>query len=439
MHAFVSLASNFDFSSNSYVEELLSYQHLMYYVQDAVIAVLLWRGHFSSTFAGCTVKLPLHSMNLFITLAVLVEHPRLAPCFFFASIGWLLLGVMGWRRRSPDPWSRCKPYREFADILACGQSLAPPDSIASNENAEEAAKFQEKMRKRIIDAEEAARIAYEQQQEEQQQQMAEMEGIGGDTDISTKQGSGIVSTIDVFKPFLYPIQQYLDLVVGYVRIVRNIVVWEEAYISFWITSGSFILAVIFYFLPWLFILQWTARIFVWVVCGPWMKLVDVFYFSKIKPLTEEELAEKKRKEKMARLLRRKDAVREARIQREDAAKLKAMKKIMFGKFVTKVPVLKQDRHQDFPLAESSATPYKPAPQSLAQLAMKEAGYHRTRLPGQHLVGNMIPRVRRFRDTYCGTVVVSPLLTFVLSCCLDGDCIVYRGAYWSRDETAVYAE
>jgi len=377
---------------NSYVEELLSYQHLVYYVQDAVISLLLWRGHFTCTFAGHTIMLPLHSLNAFITLTVLVEHPRLAPSFFFASIGWLLVAVMGWRRRSPDPWSRCKPYREFAEALALGHCVTPPDSIASFENAEEAAKFQEKMQKRIIDAEEAARIAYEKQQKEQEEEMAEVQGIGGDTDISTKHGSGIVSSIDVFKPFLYPIQQYLDLAVGYVRIVRNIVIWDEAYMSFWITTGCFVLAVVFYFLPWVFMLQWTARIVVWVLFGPWMKAVDVFYYSKIKPLTEEELARKQREADKARLLKRKDAVREARIQKENAAKLKAMKKIMFGKFVTKVPVIKQDRHHDFPLAESSATPYHPEPQSLAELAMKEAGYHRTRMPGQHLVGVMIPRV-----------------------------------------------
>jgi len=367
----------------------------MYYVQDAGIALLLWRGHYSCTIAGHTVKLPLHSLNAFITLAVLVEHPRLAPCFFFLSIGWLLIGVMGWRRRSPDPWSRCKPYTEFAETLAMGNSLAGGESIEAFQNAEEAAKWQESMQKRIIDAEEAARIAYETQQKEQEEEMAEMEGIGGDTDISTKQGSGIVSSIDVFKPFLFPIQQYLDIAVSYVRVVRNVVVWEESYISFWVTTGCFLLAVIFYFLPWLFLLQWTARIIVWVVFGPWMKLVDVFYYSKIKPLTKEEQEEKEREAEKLRRLRRKDKVREVRIQKEDASKLKAMKKIMFGKFVTQVPVLKQDRHQDFPLSESSAVPYKPKPHTLAELAMKEAGYHRTRLPGQHLVGEMIPRVSMY--------------------------------------------
>jgi hypothetical protein len=381
-------------SSSSYVEELLAYQHLIYYLQDAVMSLLLWRGHFQCTIAGHELLLPLHSLNAFIMLALLVEHPRLAPSFFFGSIGWLLVAVMGWRRRSPDPWSRCKPYRQFAETLAMGNSLEPNYSIEAYENAEEAAKFQEKMQKRIADAEEAARVAYEQQQKEQEEEMAEMEGIGGDTDISTKEGGGIVSTIDVFKPFLYPIQQYLDLAVGYVRIVRNVIVWEEAYISFWVTTGCFALSFVFFFLPWVFLLQWTARIIVWVVFGPWMKLVDVFYVSKIKPLTEEELEAQKKAAEQLRLMKRKDAVRELRIQKEDAAKLKAMKKIMFGKFVTRVPVLKQDRHQDFPLAESSATPYKPEPHTLAELAMKEAGYHCTRLPGQHLVGDMIPRVSR---------------------------------------------
>lgn len=396
---------------NSYVEELLSYQHLVYYIQDAVMAVLLWKGHFECTILGHDIKLPLHSMNAFITLTILVEHPRLVPCFFFASIGWLLIAVMGWRRRSPDPWSRCKPYREFAETLALGHSMAAPPSIEPYENAEEAAKFQQKMQQRIIDAEEAARIAYQKQQKEQEEEMADIQGVGGDTDISTKQGSGIVSSIDVFKPFLFPIQQYLDLAVGYLRIVRNVLVWEEAYISFWVATGCFGLAVIFFFLPWVFLLHWTARIIVWVAFGPWMKLVDVFYVSKIKPLSEDEEAEKQRQAEMLRRLKRKDKVKEARIQKEDTTKLKAMKKIMFGKFVTRVPVIKQDRHQDFPLAESSATPYTPKEHSLAELAMKEAGYHRTRLPGQHLVGNMIPRMETasFTEAPTGAATKDPSL------------------------------
>jgi len=52
---------------------------------------------------------------------------------------------------------------------------------------------------------------------------------------------------------------------------------------------------------------------------------------------------------------------------------------MFGKYITNIPILKQDRYKDKPLPESYAVPYKPDPLPLADLAMKEAGYSRARL------------------------------------------------------------
>jgi hypothetical protein len=378
---------------NSYVEELLAFQNLLYYVQDALIALLLWRGTFSLTIAGHNVKLPLHSINAFISFVVLVEKPRLLPSFYFACIGWFLLAVMGFRNNIPDPWMKCKSFRQFLEILIVGDSVASPDRIDAYQNAEESAKWQEEAQQRIIATEEAARVKYEEQTRQQEEEMRELEEAGGgDTDITTKTGSGMMSSIDVFKPFLYPIQQYLGLAVGYVRVTRNIVVWEECYITFWITLGSFILSVAFIFVPWAFIMKWSARLIVWTLFGPWMKLVDIFYYSKITPLSEEEQAAAKWKSEILRREKRQAAVTEARMKRENAMKLKAMKKIMFGKFVTKVPVLKEDRHHDTPLAESAAVPFVPKQHSLAELAMKEAGYHHTRLPGQHLVGDMIPKV-----------------------------------------------
>ena len=70
-----------------------------------------------------------------------------------------------------------------------------------------------------------------------------------------------------------------------------------------------------------------------------------------------------------------------------------MQKYMFGRFALRIPILKQDRYADMPLAESFATPYKEKDFSLAELAMQEAGYNKKRIPGQTLEGDMIPYVR----------------------------------------------
>lgn len=182
------------------------------------------------------------------------------------------------------------------------------------------------------------------------------------------------------------------MVCRYLRHARFIIFWQESYFAFWIASACFLLAFMFMFVPWFFLIRWTCRIIVWTVFGPWMKLVDVFYVSKLKPPTEEDIAAKKLAEKERRREATFEAAGKARIKREDARKLKAMKKYMFGKFIAKVPVLKEDRYRDIPLPSSSAVPYQTKALGLSELAMQEAGYHRKRVPGQHLVGHMIPHV-----------------------------------------------
>lgn len=126
------------------------------------------------------------------------------------------------------------------------------------------------------------------------------------------------------------------------------------------------------------------------IFGPWMKAVDVFYYSRIQPLSEDELEEREKFQRLQRQELTSKAATANRIKRENAAKLRDIKKFMFGDYITKVPVLKADRHRDAPLPESQAVPYVPKPLQLADLAMREAGYKRTRLPGQHLKGDMIP-------------------------------------------------
>lgn len=120
-----------------------------------------------------------------------------------------------------------------------------------------------------------------------------------------------------------------------------------------------------------------------------MKLVDIFYTSKHKPLSNEE---EKAKIELNRKLReqvKNKLVREARIKRENAGKLKAMKTYLFGKFTTYIPILKQERYIDFPLPESYAKPYESKKLSLGELAMQEGGKNCERVDGQQLVGDMI--------------------------------------------------
>jgi len=229
-----------------------------------------------------------------------------------------------------------------------------------------------------------------------------------DTDLGTKMNQSSINPNPV-RAALYPIQLCLGIIVRAIRIITNILSWQEAYISFWVTTCSLVLAIISLFIPWLWCLKWGSRVFAWTLFGPWMKLVDIYYVSLIEPETDEQRERRKKAEKLAQKLQHSEKVVQARIARENTAKLKSMKEYMFGKYALRVPVLKQDRYQDIPLAESFATPYREKDFSLAELAMQEAGYNKRRVPGQTLVGDMIPYVKEenFTRAPIGKATLNP--------------------------------
>jgi hypothetical protein len=373
---------------------LTEYNYVLFYLQDAIVTLLLWRGHFPIRIGSRDVNLPIHSFNAFVVATVLVERPQLFPAFCFASIAWVLLAVMGWRRNSPNAWGRCKSYGELIQALVLGKMGISPPSIKPFERFDETKLEMEQWVKRIEDSQEQSRLAYIEAEKAEQERQKELEEIGDmENDISTKVGGGF--SIDPTKAVLHPIQLLVGWIVPKIRFVKNVVIWEECYFSFWVATASAFLAIVSVFIPWFWIIKWSSRLVAWTIFGPWMKLLDVFYFSTLKPETETEKKLREQQEKLKRRLATTELASQARQKREDAAKLKVMKKYMFGKFGIKVPVLKEDRWSDRPLPESSATPYSAKSLSLAQLAMQEAGYNRTRIPGQNLIGNMIPTVSSF--------------------------------------------
>jgi hypothetical protein len=368
----------FSIECDRYIEELLALQHIKFFVQDAVVALLLWR-------------VPIHSAVAFILATTVVERPQLLPSYLVGCIAWMMLAIMDYRRSLPDLWSRCKTYDEFLQTLVSGHSNVPPVSIQPFENYDKAKEFNDAYKRRVEAMKEEAKKAYEESMQAQLESEKEIEEIGDtNTDFSTKRRE---LSVDPFKPILYPIQQDLALLCRYIRHIKYILTWEECYISFWATTACILVSLLFLFVPWFYLIQWGSRIVVWTVFGPWMKLVDVYYIRNIKPLSEDEQLKKLNLLQEKRRTATRAAAAEARIKREEVAKMKDMKKYLFGKFVVRVPVLKEDRFRDLPLPQSSSCPYRPDSRFLSELAMRDAGYHTTRLPGQHLVGEMIPHVR----------------------------------------------
>eukprot|EP00535_Pseudo-nitzschia_heimii_P007256 CAMPEP_0197177648 /NCGR_PEP_ID=MMETSP1423-20130617/3180_1 /TAXON_ID=476441 /ORGANISM="Pseudo-nitzschia heimii, Strain UNC1101" /LENGTH=1215 /DNA_ID=CAMNT_0042627229 /DNA_START=106 /DNA_END=3753 /DNA_ORIENTATION=- len=377
----------------SYVDEIYALEHVLFFLEDGLTTLLLWRGNFEFTIPYLEIKanLPIHSMSAFALAIVIVENPTLLPSLCFASIAWLLLATGLWRQNSHNIWYRCHSYSQIFKMLAIGDDLAEPHKIQPFHNYEKSKEEAEVWMKRIEESAKRAELAAKEAQAAEEERLKELAEIGEvDNDLSTKANQ---STMNPMKAALYPIQLMLGIVVRFIRIIKNILIWQEAYFSFWITTGSLLLAVVFLFVPWLWCIKWASRVFAWTVFGPWMKLVDKYYYSLLKPETEEQRQLRMQAEKLKAKLTHSETVTNIRIQRENTAKLKAMKEYMFGKYALRIPILKQDRFPDLPLAESFATPYREKDLSLAELAMQEAGYNKIRVPGQTLIGDMIPYIQ----------------------------------------------
>ncbi|KAL7431683.1 hypothetical protein ACHAXH_003556 [Discostella pseudostelligera] len=380
----------------SHYEELWSYLTIYYLLEDVFMSVILWRGHSKISLPMPHISLhslikwvqfdfPLHSLVLFICCVSIVEYPDLLPSFFFLSLGWILLATAERRTSDPNPWTHCKTFSHFASALIFGDSIAAPKTIKMQKADAD------RWEKRLREAEERAKNRADEYTREQEQYWKDLEEIGDtNQDLSEQRSGGFF--LDPVRAYLYPYQQWLRLGCIWMRVFKNILIWEECYLSFWIALTSLSLAVVVFFLPWGLILKWTLRIVVWVTLGPWMKLIDVFLIDHVEEETDALKTERMNKLQRERQKWLDQQKLEALIVRENVAKLRDFKQYMFGQHIIQVNTLKKDRYYDIPLPSSTSTPYYPGSKSLGELAMQEAGYHRVRITGQQLVGDMIPQI-----------------------------------------------
>lgn len=391
--------------------ELAEQGRITYYISDFIMGLFLWRNSFNFSISGKDLGIPLNSLCAFFMAITLVENPNLLPSYSFLTLGWLLTASMQWRIDHPNPWRRCPTFRELCLILFFGkQRSLSPEEIAAYEKAEEAKKYDKSWADLIAKAEKKAAEQAAEIAKEQEELYRELEEAGGaNTDIaSSTEGPGI-NPIKVARKHLYPIQQILLYVCEIVRFIRNIILWEESLYSFWVTFISFSLSVLLFFVPWGFIVRWSSRIVAWALFGPWMKAVDVYVYQSGSE-TEESLAKREEAERTIRKKVMEKTITETRIKNELLIKLRDFKQYFFGKFLTRVPILKYDRHIDQPLASSSAKPIKKVGATLAELALAEADKHAHREIGQHLTGLMIPRIAEIEEaTKTGRAVLQQSL------------------------------
>jgi hypothetical protein len=388
------------FTIKSHCDELYSYLTIYYAMEDAIIRLFLWRGGkevfiptpdiAAKSIKWIGVRFPITSVIAFLSFINLIEKPDLIPSFFFASIGWLLVLTAGWRLEHPSPWMWCKNFQYFLFAVVFGR-VPGPQTIDPNQWADDKAKgihSYDYWEARVRQAEEKAKQRAEEYRKEQEEYLRELEEIGDVTEELVEYSTGF--GIDPIRTYLFPIQQYLGVLTNGARVVKNILTWEESYISFLISMICFILSFAVFFVPWAWCIKWSLRIIIWVAFGPWMKLVDIFYFSK--PENSDSEKERKNKLKLEREKKIKQHKQETQLKREKASKLRDFKQYMFGERICRVNILKKDRYYDLPLDSSRATPYSTMRKSLGTLAIEEAGYGVTRIEGQQLEGELIPKV-----------------------------------------------
>ena len=382
----------------SYIDELQGYESLLYVFKEAAFTVLLWRGHFPVTFWVPSIplepvdpdhpkrflrrlfkpvvyKLAIHSFVAFIGGIILAEDYNFFPSYLLLMIGWILLASNEYQNQNPSPWKRKRSYWELWQVLLFNRSAT--DTIDPDQNKEEVLKYlQDKQKLAEERAAEAKKKqeAAEKEAAELQQELAEE--AAQEEDLETKKTGWGVS-VQPLKPFLYPLQQNLGKVVVAVRIARSIVTWEECHAAFWMTNACFLAGLLLLGVPWDWLIHWTFRIIVWVFLGPWMKLVDIFL---VKGRTREEMKKKAQERLRLKYQEIVEARRFRQINREDAKKLKYMKRYMFGKYLISVPRFKEARWIDKPLLQSHASPHvSTLPEHVS------ASFF-----GQHLEGCMIP-------------------------------------------------
>jgi hypothetical protein len=389
----------------SLVSELQEYQIVTFYIQEALTNLLFWRINeeisiripFVSSPNSITLYLPLHSMFAFFIGVTVVEKPYLFPSITMGCMGWMMLATMQFRLKHPSRWRSCKNFFDLFWVLITGNRLGQPRPIRASENKEEAKAFDDFYTERIEEVNNAAeerRMIQIKIQEELTKEMNEINDTGKQEAFS----------INPFRAQLFLLQGQLKTVCDFLLLVRNIFIWENVYCSFWLTLGSLSCAVVFLFIPWCFLLKWGARVVAWVLLGPWMKVVDTHYLRRENNHPQEggkselELVEEKLR-KTAML-----TIRDARIKKEDEVKLIEMKKYRFGKFMIRIPLLKVERCLDFPLIQSYSYPEDVEKPRSSERGVKESEEERVRVPGQHLVGHMIPHVMRHFDSALGQLI-----------------------------------
>jgi hypothetical protein len=296
--------------------------------------------------------------------------------------------------RNPSPWQKVggNIFGAVAYLLL-GQAKAKAltgfevvhgISIAPNEKKEESEAF-EAAEAKWLERRALETKAAEEAAEKLQKELGIQDEAIEEDDMATAKTSAFkkfAGSVNPLKPILHPIQLQLRGYAVSLRILKSVVLWEDKYYSFWITVACFVGSVAIIWIPFGFILRWLFRIIALLAFGPWMAIVDHYYFKGVLNLTDEEHAKLLEERFQSAYAEAVELAMNNQIKKERAFKLKSMKEFMFGRFLLAMPRFCEETFRDVPLPESFARPF---PESEAsQVIIAEKKY------GQNLSGDMIP-------------------------------------------------
>jgi len=215
--------------------------------------------------------LPLHSLTAFLWGIVVTWDFNTFPAFLLFSVGWAFVAINGHINNNPSPWHRCLSYDSAIFSLFLRNRIPErKKAIAPNQDLEKIEAYRKKLEERERRWQRDKELAI-QHDEDMKREMGDLEAEAEEEDTATKK-AGIFKHLNVnpLKPVLHPIQlQLRELAVG-IRIVKSIVMWEESYFAFWITTASFFGSFVLFWIPFGFLIRWTMRVAAFVVLGPWM-------------------------------------------------------------------------------------------------------------------------------------------------------------------------
>lgn len=250
-----------------YITELQSYEKAVPYIEEALMTVWLWRGHYAICICGKTVWLPLHSVVAFLWALIICSDLNYIPAFLMFSVGWIFLTTNEIVRRTPSKWNKPRGYGQLWSILLFGNFFI--EDVEPNENLDALREFEERQKQKQDRRDNTIALRAQYEEELRKELGPDIHEV--EVDIATKAAQGLADSLNVrpLKSTLHPVQLKLRRIVLASRFTSKFFLWKETYYAFWITTFSFVACALVAWVPWGMVLGWAIRVTIFVMLGPW--------------------------------------------------------------------------------------------------------------------------------------------------------------------------